>query len=73
MATAEVMELRNFIGGRFVATECGLMDTVEPSTGALLARLPDSGEQEVDQAVAAAKAAFPAYVGKNNTVLTALY
>ena len=51
------LEIENFIGGVFYPTKCHL-DSFDPSTGKVWAKVPDSGADEVDQAVQAAKAAF---------------
>ncbi|XP_030201379.1 2-aminomuconic semialdehyde dehydrogenase [Gadus morhua] len=50
--------LENYIGGKFVA--CGdSIDSYDPSTGQVYCSVPDSGQDEVNAAVAAAKEAFP--------------
>jgi len=54
--------LENFINGRFTtASGTELIDIVDPSTGATVARAPVSNAADVDDAMAAAKAAFPAW------------
>jgi malonate-semialdehyde dehydrogenase (acetylating)/methylmalonate-semialdehyde dehydrogenase len=54
--------LSNYIGGRWVeARSDDLLDVTNPATGATLARVPLSGEADVDAAVAAALAAFPGW------------
>jgi len=54
-----MMTVDNFIGGSFVPPASGrLLDDVEPATGGLLARIPRSGPDDVQAAVAAARAAF---------------
>ena len=56
------MELANFIDGLFVAPRGGAyLDDLDPATGELLARIPDSTREDVDDAVRAAKHAFPAW------------
>lgn len=50
--------LENFIDGEFVPAS-SFLDSFDPSVGEVWARIPDSGKQEVDLAVAAAKRAFP--------------
>uniref|UniRef100_A0A8W8NTL7 Aldehyde dehydrogenase domain-containing protein n=1 Tax=Magallana gigas TaxID=29159 RepID=A0A8W8NTL7_MAGGI len=50
----------NFINGEFVSTD-NYIDSFDPSTGEVWAKIPDSGEKEVNEAVNAAKAAFPKY------------
>ncbi|MBI1191397.1 MAG: aldehyde dehydrogenase family protein [Tepidisphaera sp.] len=54
--------LSNFIGGNFVAPKSGeYLDVFEPATGSPHARVPASGPADIDAAVAAADAAFPAW------------
>jgi 5-carboxymethyl-2-hydroxymuconic-semialdehyde dehydrogenase len=54
------MRIEHLIGGRAVASaEC--FQTVNPATQAVLAEVAAGGPAEVDAAVAAAKAAFPAW------------
>ncbi len=56
--------LANFIGGRFVPPGGDMyLETSEPATGALFARVPDSDAQDVDAAVHAAAGAFGAWSG----------
>ena len=56
------MQVANFIGGRFVAPRSGAMfDDLDPATEEVLARVPDSDAADVDDAVAAAKRAFPSW------------
>ncbi|KAJ3607138.1 hypothetical protein NHX12_026652, partial [Muraenolepis orangiensis] len=50
--------LENYIGGKFVPCRDHI-DSHDPSTGLVYCRVPDSGEEEVEAAVAAAKEAFP--------------
>ncbi len=51
--------LANFIDGRFVEPKGGTyLDDIDPATGARCARVPDSDERDVDNAVAAARRAF---------------
>src|SRR5712691_922320 len=50
--------LRNYIGGEWVAPSGEYLDLSNPATGEQLGRVPLSGTPEVDQAVAAAQAAF---------------
>ena len=56
------MRLANFIGGEFVAPESGqYLDDIGPATGEVIAEIPDSDAADVDRAVDAARAAFPAW------------
>ena len=49
--------LKNYIGGEFV--ECDRhLDSYNPATGEVHLRVPDSGKEEVQAAVEAAKKAF---------------
>ena len=51
--------LRNFVNGEYVdARSDARTDVVNPSTGAVVARAPVSGEADVDPAYAASDAAF---------------
>ena len=54
--------LKNFIDGRFVEPIAGrYLEKSDPATGAPLIRVPDSDSADVDAAVEAAVAAFPAW------------
>ena len=54
---ADVKELENYINGEFVACSRHL-ESYNPATGEVHLKIPDSGKQEVDGAVEAAKNAF---------------
>src|SRR5688572_4697310 len=54
-------EVRNWVGGSFVAAPRPLLDVYDPSSGAVISRVPLSAADEVDAAVRSAKAAFPAW------------
>ncbi len=51
--------LKNYIDGEWVASSGESLEVDNPATGEVIARVPLSTAEEVDQAVAAAKAAFP--------------
>ncbi|CAJ1433247.1 unnamed protein product [Effrenium voratum] len=54
--------LQNFIGGKFVpSTATASIVVTNPATGEEIARVPDGNEADVDQAVKAAAAAYPAW------------
>ncbi len=54
--------LKFFVGGEWRTSETDTyMDCFDPSTGQVIARAPQCTAAEVEQAVAAAKAAFPAW------------
>ena len=53
--------VRNYIGGRWVEAEGSLIDVHDPATGNVIARTPLSSPSAVEAAVAAARAAFPAW------------
>ncbi|HMJ03633.1 MAG TPA: CoA-acylating methylmalonate-semialdehyde dehydrogenase [Conexibacter sp.] len=60
--SVETRTLRNHIGGAWVeAVGAETLEDRDPATGELLARVPLSGAAEVDAAVAAARAAQPAW------------
>ena len=53
-----VVKVQNFINGEFV--DCDrYIDSFDPSTGKVWARIPDSDANDVNRAVEAGKAAFP--------------
>lgn len=55
-------EYRNLIGGNLqAASSGGLIDSVNPSTGEVWARIPASDKTDVQVAVEAARAAFPGW------------
>jgi len=57
--TAEIQQLQNYVGGRFVDATSGRMDDVpNPATGEIIARVPLSSRADLDAAVASAKEAF---------------
>ena len=53
-----ILMVENFIGGKFTQAE-EYVDSFDPSIGEVWARIPDSGHSEVNDAVCAAKNAFP--------------
>jgi aminomuconate-semialdehyde/2-hydroxymuconate-6-semialdehyde dehydrogenase len=56
------MQIANFINGRFVPPRSGAyFDDLNPATAELIAEIADSDERDVDDAVRAAKAAFPVW------------
>ncbi len=58
-ASADVSTLRMVIGGQSVdAADGGTFDVVNPATGSVMATAPLGGREDVDRAVAAARAAF---------------
>src|SRR5947199_3822533 len=54
-------DLRNYVGGDFVATPRPLLEVYNPSSGDVISKVPLSATAEVDAAVQAARAAFPAW------------
>jgi len=57
-----MQEIRNYIGGKLQpASSGGWLDCFEPATAKVYARIADSGQADVDAAVAAATKAFPAW------------
>ena len=62
MATISKTKLQNFIDGEFVDSVDGATEEVtNPANGEVIADMPLSGEEDVNRAVAAAKAAFPGW------------
>lgn len=54
------MKIQNYIGGKFEDPAAGKwIDNYHPATGKVYGQIPDSGEEDIAKAVAAAKAAFP--------------
>ena len=53
--------VRNYIGGAFVDADADHLDVFNPADGRVISRVPLSAYADVDRAVAAAKAAFPAW------------
>ena len=59
MAITEKLRLQNMINGEFVdPVDGGSEEVINPSTGEVIAESPLSGAEDVNRAVAAAKAAF---------------
>jgi aminomuconate-semialdehyde/2-hydroxymuconate-6-semialdehyde dehydrogenase len=55
-------DILNFIDGGLVPPRSGRrLDNIEPATGAVYSTVPDSGDDDVEAAVAAARRAFPAW------------
>jgi malonate-semialdehyde dehydrogenase (acetylating) / methylmalonate-semialdehyde dehydrogenase len=50
--------LKNYVGGEWRESTGSLRDVVNPATGQVIARVPDSTPQEVDEAVGIAREAF---------------
>jgi malonate-semialdehyde dehydrogenase (acetylating)/methylmalonate-semialdehyde dehydrogenase len=62
MTTTDVQLLDNYVGGAWVPSSAAeRLDVVNPATGEQLARVPLSTAADVDAAVAAARAALPAW------------
>ena len=68
---ANVQELENFIDGRFEACSRHV-DSYNPATGEVHLKVPDSGEEEVNLAVEAAKRAFKKWVEIKVNVMSML-
>jgi len=57
-----MIRIANFIGGRFLAPHSDhYFDDIDPSTEEVIAEVPDSDSADVDDAVSAARSAFPAW------------
>ncbi|XP_054578308.1 2-aminomuconic semialdehyde dehydrogenase isoform X2 [Eptesicus fuscus] len=62
--TKTLLMLENFIGGKFLPCN-SYIDSYDPSTGEVYCRVPDSGKEEVEAAVEAARAAFPGWSARS--------
>ncbi|XP_006144400.1 2-aminomuconic semialdehyde dehydrogenase isoform X1 [Tupaia chinensis] len=58
--TQELLILENFIDGKFLPCH-SYIDSYDPSTGEVYCRVPNSGKEEIEAAVQAARAAFPGW------------
>ena len=59
---AETPIMKPFINGQFVESRSGKFNTIyNPSTGEEIAKVPCCTKEEVESAIAAAKAAYPAW------------
>ncbi|HEY8166505.1 MAG TPA: CoA-acylating methylmalonate-semialdehyde dehydrogenase [Gemmatimonadaceae bacterium] len=54
-------EVMNYVGGSFIAGGHSFLDVYNPAEGTVISRVPLSSREDVDRAVEAAKAAFPAW------------
>ena len=62
LRSAQSVKLDNFIDGEFVEPHAkSYFEDVNPATAKCIAEVPDSDERDVDDAVAAAKKAFPGW------------
>jgi len=62
MSTPEAGTFMNYIGGRWVGARSGkMMESVNPATGEVLGRVPESSAEDAQDAVAAASAAFASW------------
>jgi len=55
----EVKQIKNYINGEWVDSKGEIVDVINPATGKTIAKVPISTKKEIDDAVQAAKAAFP--------------
>jgi aminomuconate-semialdehyde/2-hydroxymuconate-6-semialdehyde dehydrogenase len=57
-----MLSIKNFIAGQYADSASGeFFDKINPATGDIVARVPDSDARDVDRAVEAAARAFPAW------------
>jgi malonate-semialdehyde dehydrogenase (acetylating)/methylmalonate-semialdehyde dehydrogenase len=56
-------DVNNFIDGKFVANESTRLDVICPLNGEKISTVPLSTARDLDQAVEAAKKAFPKWAG----------
>ena len=74
---ANAKKILNYIDGKLVEPQSGAyLDNIEPATGKVYSSAPDSDEADVERAVLAAEAAFPAWSGlpeaKRSGILVAM-
>ena len=61
-------KILNYINGAFQEPQSGkFIDNIEPATGKVYCLIPDSDKADVDEAVEAAKKAFPEWSGMSTT------
>uniref|UniRef100_A0A8C2UZK5 Aldehyde dehydrogenase 8 family member A1 n=1 Tax=Chinchilla lanigera TaxID=34839 RepID=A0A8C2UZK5_CHILA len=56
--------LENFIGGKFIPCN-SYIDSYDPSTGEVYCKVPNSGKEEIEAAVQAAREAFPGWSSRS--------
>src|SRR5688572_5869333 len=57
-----MLKIENYIGGELLAPLSGeYLDNYNPATGEVYSLIPDSDNRDVEQAVEAARAAFPVW------------
>jgi aminomuconate-semialdehyde/2-hydroxymuconate-6-semialdehyde dehydrogenase len=62
-----MFEIRNYINGELRAPKSGkYLDNFEPATGAVYAKIPESDEADINDAIEAAAAAFPSWSNLKN-------
>ena len=62
MSTTPIVRDRLFIGGEWVPSAgTGTLDVIDSTTEAVMGTIPEGSPKDVDRAVAAARAAFPAW------------
>jgi malonate-semialdehyde dehydrogenase (acetylating) / methylmalonate-semialdehyde dehydrogenase len=54
-----ILNVQNYVNGEFVDSKGPLLDVINPATGKIIAKVPDSTEEEFNTAVKAAQEAFP--------------
>ncbi len=59
--TQKYPAVKNYVAGKFIQNGKSQMEVISPSTGKVISSVPLSSAQDLDEAVKAAKAAFPAW------------
>ncbi|PNJ78621.1 ALDH8A1 isoform 3 [Pongo abelii] len=62
--TKALLMLENFIDGKFLPCS-SYIDSYDPSTGEVYCRVPNSGKDEIEAAVKAAREAFPGWSSRS--------
>jgi malonate-semialdehyde dehydrogenase (acetylating)/methylmalonate-semialdehyde dehydrogenase len=63
VSTPKYPDVRNYIAGEFVTTGGRTLEVTNPADGSLLTQVPLSTNEDLDRAVAAARAALPGWAG----------
>jgi len=61
MVLDTLSEVKNYVNGQFVGHGQRSMNVISPITGATISKIPMSGKNDLDEAVAAAQKAFPSW------------
>ena len=60
-STLEIPKARNYISGKFIDNGHRTMEVLSPLDGSVISSVPMSSNSDLDKAVSAAKASYPAW------------